>query len=523
MNRSITNRSDQHKRREERIRRRRAKIIKRLERANRNKYRRAAELNGPVLNRNSPKYELCEKVRGTKHGGVAMILRLAEHTGLVHEIDRRVHVLKRHCPYQESDHVLNFAINALCGGTCLEDIELRRNDEVFLDSLGVDAIPDPTTAGDFCRRFDEPTIRRLMDATNAARLNVWKQQPDEFFDEAIVDFDGVIVGTTGECKDGMDISYKGDWGYHPLLTSLANTKEPLSIVNRSGNRPSEEDAWKEADAVVPALRRAGFRSIRFRGDSKFSQTEHLDRWNAGGVQFQFGYPDNSAVKSRAEDLPENAWTELKRPARYAVKTQPRVRPENIKAKIVRQRAFLNLRLQSEQVAEFNYQPTACTKSYRMVVVRKNISREKGEEVLFDEIRYFFYITNDRLTAVEDIVFGCNDRGDQENLIAQLAGGVRGLTAPVDNLVSNWAYMVMTSLAWSLKAWAALLQPVSPRWKEQHQAEQQTIMRMEFKQFIEHFVQVPCQIIRQGRRTIHRILNWNKWHAHFFRLSEVLQL
>jgi hypothetical protein len=354
-------------------------------------------------------------------------------------------------------------------------------------------------------------------------LNVWKQQPDEFFDEAVGDFDGTIVQTTGECKDGMDISYKGDWGYHPLLTSLANTKEPLSIVNRSGNRPSEEDAWKEADELIPFLRRAGFRSIRLHGDTKFSQTEHLDRWDAAGVQFQFGYPDNSAVKSLAEDLPEDAWAELKRPARYAVKTQPRVRPPNIKAKIVRQRAFLNLELQSEQVAEFDYRPVACSKSYRMVVVRKNISREKGEEVLFDEIRYFFYITNDRITPVEDIVFGCNDRGDQENLIAQLAGGVRGLTAPVDNLVSNWAYMVMTSVAWSLKAWAALLQPVSPRWKEQHQSEQQTILRMEFKQFIEHFIQIPCQIVRQGRQTIHRILNWNKWQSHFFRLSDVLRL
>jgi hypothetical protein len=195
---SISIRSGQHKRRNEKIRRRKTRVLKRLERANVNKYRRAAELNGPVFNRNNVKYELSEKVRGTKHGGVAMMLKLAERTGLIREIDQRVCLLKRHCPYRESDHVLNFAINALCGGTCLEDIELRRNDEVFLDSLGVDAIPDPTTAGDFCRRFDEGNVRRLMDAANEARLHVWQQQPDEFFDEAVVDFDGVIVGTTGK-------------------------------------------------------------------------------------------------------------------------------------------------------------------------------------------------------------------------------------------------------------------------------------------------------------------------------------
>ena len=158
----------------------------------------------------------------------------------------------------------------------------------------------------------------------------------------------------------------------------------------------------------------------------------------------------------------------------------------------------------------------------MIVVRKNISREKGEVRLLDEIRYFFYITNDRVLTVPEVVFGCNDRCDQENLLAHLGGGVRALAAPVDNLVSNWAYMVMTSLAWTLKAWSALWLPVQPRHRERHEEERRHLLRMEFKTFVNAFVKIPCQIVRQSRRIIYRVLNWNEYLPAFFRLCQVLR-
>ncbi|MEE9391211.1 MAG: hypothetical protein V3W41_01765 [Planctomycetota bacterium] len=131
--------------------------------------------------------------------------------------------------------------------------------EAFLDALGAVSIPDPTTAGDFCRRFDEASIDALMTAINEARLRVWKQQPAAFFKEAIIETDGTQVGTTGECKEGMDIDYKGGWGYHPLMISLANTLEPLFLLNRSGNRPLSEGAAGYLDRALEFVRRAGFR------------------------------------------------------------------------------------------------------------------------------------------------------------------------------------------------------------------------------------------------------------------------
>jgi len=121
-----------------------------------------------------------------------------------------------------------------------------------------------------------------------------------------------------------------------------------------------------------------------------------------------------------------------------------------------------------------------------------------------------------------LVLRANDRGDQENLIAQLKGGVHALTTPVDNLVSNWAYMVMASLAWTLKAWAALLLPEEPRRVEEHRAEKQSWLHMEFATFRAAVIELPCQIVRSGRRLIYRLLSWKPWQGAFLRLVERLQ-
>jgi hypothetical protein len=468
-------------------------------------------------------YELADRVAGLNAGGIGAMILVARRTGLLGDIDHNLHLLKRPLPYHESDHVVNIALNILAGGKKLEHLERRRNDEVYLDALGAARIPDPTTAGDFCRRFSGPDVVTLMDTVNGARLRVWAEQPREFFEEAILDVDGTLVGTDAECKRGVDIAYNGVWGYHPLLVSLANTAEPLYLVNRSGNRPSHEQAAAYLDKAIDLCRKAGFRSIRLRGDTDFSQSEHLDRWDsAGDIRFVFGFENNQALKARAEDLPAAAYGFLERPPKYAIKTAPRQRPERVKQEIVRRRGFETIHVVEEMVAEFEYRPVACRRSYRVIVLRKLLETERGQLRLFDEDRYFFYITNDRTTPADQIVFQANGRCDQENLIAQLKGGVCALTAPVDDLVSNWAYMVMASLAWSLKAWSALLVPVAPRHAARHRAERRTLLRMEFPTFCAAVIQMPCQVVKTGGRLIYRLLSWNPWQGAFLRLVERLQ-
>ena len=461
-------------------------------------------------------YDLAERSRGLAYGGIGAMHLLAQQTGLIHALDQKLHLLKRHLPYHESDHVLNITYNILCHGQCLEDLERLRNDEVYLDALGAQRIPDPTTAGDFCRRFSVEEVILLMEIINAVRANIWRRQPQAFFEQALLDADGTIAPTTGACKEGMDISYKGVWGYHPLLVSLANTGEPLYLVNRSGNATSSQSAAAYLDRAIDLCRNAGFRRVLLRGDTDFSQTEHLDRWDDQGVQFIFGMDAMANLKAIADDLPEGLWKPLTRPAKYRVQTEPRRRPENVKERIVKERRYQNLRLQSEHVAEFDYSPTKCHQTYRVVVLRKNLSVERGEQVLFDEIRYFFYITNDRTSSAAQIVRQANQRCHQENLIEQLKNGVRALRMPVDNLVSNWAYMVMASLAWTLKAWFALWLPETGRWSQKHRAEKQTVLQMEFKKFRHAFMALPCQIVRSGRRMLYRLLSWNPWLRVFLR-------
>ncbi len=474
----------------------------------------------PMFSASNIHYEMGERTRGTAVGGIGMMQLVARRTGLVKAIDESVHVLKRHLPYHESDHVLNIAYNALNGGTCLEDIELRRNDEVYLDALGAQRIPDPTTAGDFCRRFEPSDVESLMEATNQVRLRVWRQQPEAFFEEAVLDADGTLAETTGECKQGMDVAYNGTWGYHPLVISLANTQEPLYLVNRSGNRPSHEGAAARFDQAIALCRRGGFRQILLRGDTDFSQTRHLDGWDDQGVGFIFGIDAMQNLVALADELEPHQWTRLERPAKYAVATEPRQRPDNVKEQVVRERGFDNIRLQGEDVAEFAYRPRACDRDYRVVVVRKNLSVAKGEQVLFDDIRYFFYITN-RSDSASQIVLRANQRCNQENLIEQLKNGVQALRMPVGDQTSNGAYMVMASLAWTLKAWFALLLPETGRWGQKYQAEKQTVLHMEFKTFLNAFMFVPCQLVRTGRRILFRILAWNRWLPVLFRAVDVL--
>lgn len=461
------------------------------------------------------------RVRGLSCGGIGAIHELSRRTGLIEGIDENVKLLKVHLPYHESDHVLNIAYNILSGGRRLEDIELLRNNEVYLEALGTQRIPDPTTAGDFFRRFQGADVESLMRAINEARLRVWQEQPEEFFEEAVIEADGSLVPTTGECKEGMDISYNGIWGFHPLVVSLANTQEPLYLENRSGNRSSSEGAAHRFDQAIELCTRAGFKKITIRGDSDFSHTRYFDEWSEDRVRFVFGYDASPNLVEIAESLEQTKWKRLKRLEKYEVQTEPRACPENVKERIIRERQFTNIRLCSEDVAEFGYQPGRCKETYRMVVIRKNLSVEKGENALFDDVRYFFYVTNDWEMETHEVVVEANARCNQENLIEQLKNGVPALKAPVDNLLSNWAYMVCASLAWTLKAWFALTLPEKGRWKDKYADEKQRVLSMEFKTFLNAFMLIPAQIIRQGRKLIYRFLSWNPWQHIFFRFFDQL--
>jgi hypothetical protein len=494
------------------------------------------DLSRPMMRETNIHYELAEKSVGTAYGGIGLMQRLGQKLDLAQEIDARLHLFKVHLPYHESDHVLNLAYNILCDGRSLEDLELRRQDEAYLNALGASRLPDSTTAGDFCRRFERQHLTALQHAFDAARLKAWSQQPTKFFAQAIIEADGTMVTTNAECKQGIDINYKGEWGYHPLVLTLANTGEVLRLVNRSGNRPSHEGAAVKFDESIELCRAAGFKKCLLRGDTDFSQTQYLDRWHEqGDVTFIFGYDCSATLHILADDLPDAAWQMLKRPAKYRVKTHARTKPKRVKQKIVEARGFKDIQLDEELVAEFRYQPTACSRAYRMVVVRKNLTVNDPQQgrLFAADYRYFFYITNDESSTAEQIVFSANDRCQQENVLSQLHGS-RALHSPVDTLLANEAYMLMASLAWNLKAWLALQLPEEPPQREGHSAthvlredqakigaEKKQLLGLEFRTFVNYFLRMPTQVVKSGRRLVLRVLAWNDWQPVFMRLAEIL--
>lgn len=494
------------------------KVARRLDAAKGGQARRSA---GPELAGN-PRLELAERTRAMPYGGVGTMLKLARDVGLVAKLDDELDVLQRPHPYTDADHVLNIAFNILCGGRVLDDIEVRRNDLVFLDALGARSIPDPTTAGDYCRRFDAEAVLRLMMIVNDIRVDMWRQQGPDFLGEtARIDADGSLVPTDGECKQGMDVTYKGVWGYHPLVVSLANTQEPLWILNRGGNRPSHENAVHLLDESVKLARRAGFKDILLRGDTDFSQTEHLDGWDADGVRFVFGYDAIKGLVQRANALDEAEYERLERQADDAFEGKRRAKQPRVKEQVVRERGYKNLILSHEDVAEFDYQPTKATKSYRMIALRKSIDEERGQLWIDTHTRYFFYITNDREMTAEQVVREANDRCNQERLIEQLKSGVRALHAPLNTLNANWAYMVIASLAWTLKAWFALRLPVSARWRARHLAQRDRVLRMEFRTFVQTLMWIPVQVLHTARRLVYRVLAWRPELPILFRLDRAL--
>jgi hypothetical protein len=459
----------------------------------------------PMLKASNIHYEMAERTTAMICGGIGAMHLMVQRLGLVEDIDRTLHLLKVHLPYHESDHVLNLTYNLLAGGQRLEDIELRRQDEVYLNGLGAERLPDPTTAGDFTRRFGIEDIVALEECVNRARLAVWRVQPEGFLKEAFIDVDGTIAQTYGECKEGMDISYKGIWGYAPLVVSLANTKEVLYLVNRPGNATSQSGSVEWIDRAVALVKQVA-PSVTIRGDTDFSHTEQLDRWEAEGTKFILGIDAHPKLVGLAQALETKAWQPFERQPKYEILTEPRPKAFRYKEQIVVERGFENQKLVGEALAEIEYQPHKCKQEYRVIILRKNISVKKGERALFDEVRYFFYITN-RKDKAEKIVGLANGRCDQENVIEQLKNGVNAMRMPVADLVSNWAYMVMAALAWNLKAWYGLVMPNRERGLQ--------LVKMEFRGFLSAIMWLPCQIVRTARRVIYKILGYNRWLVDFF--------
>lgn len=468
----------------------------------------------PMFSSGRVGYEVAGHGDVTEFGGIAALHRLVCRLGLPAAINERLSLLKVHLPYSESDHVLNLAYNVAVGGKRLEDIERLRHDVAYMNAIGTELVPDPTTAGDFCRRFSAEDVGALMDAVNAVRVKVWRGRGAGMLGPvAYLDVDGTDAPTGSQHAAGVDISYKGVWGYAPLLVSLANTREVLFLVNRPGNVPSHAGAAAWIDKAIALVSPYAPR-VCLRGDTDFSLTANFDRWSSA-VDFVLGMDASPTLVGRAQALDESAWALLTRPGRPgSTPGKSRARRLNHKKAIVATRGYVNLQLNCEHVAEFDYQPGKCAQPYRVVVVRKNITKSAGETALIDQLRYFFYITTRQDLSAAQVVACANARCDQENINAELKNGVNALRVPLYDLVSNWAYMVAAALTLNIKSWFAMMM--------RKKSDRRAVIGMEYRQFLNEFIAISARVIQHARSTTIRVLGYTRALNQLFTATTIVE-
>ena len=446
-------------------------------------------------------YEISDRIQATPYGGIPVMLGLVNQLGLPKLLNREFEgLICYHRPYMESDHVLNIALCHLTGGRQPEDLKQLRHSLPYLDSLGAERIPDATTAGDFCRRFESQKGHHLalMEIFNTVRETVWQAQPAAFRQQAVLDVDGTLCETQGEKKEGIALSRTGRWGYMLQAITLANTGEPLYLINNPGNCVSHHGI---APWIDRALELAGrnFERVLLRGDTDFSLTENFDRWDQRS-DFVFGYDVMANLRAYiATELDDQKhWQELQRKSRYHVKTKPRRKRRNYKEEYIRFKEYKNYKLAGEELAEFDYRPYKCKKTYRMIVLRKTLQVTQGQLEFLPETRLFIYITNRRDVAAEQIVEEANQRCNQENLFAQFKSGSGAFKMPLDSLGANWAYCLCATLAQSIKVWFAL--------HSKNKALKERLLKMELPTFIKRMIEWPAQILHHARRIVTRFLD-----------------
>jgi hypothetical protein len=443
-----------------------------------------------------------ESTESTAYGGLALAVRLVSRLGVPKLIDNRVSLLQSHRPFHESDHVLTHVYNLFVGGSAIEDIADLQHSEPVRRMLGTSRIPDPTTAGDFLRRFDKPAIGDLDHAVDEAQIRAWKA----FYGRrkakrGVVDLDSHVRHVYGNQKEGADFTYKGGFGYHPLVISLAGTQECLRLVNRPGNTPSADGAAALLEELVPMLK-SRFRKILVRGDSAFARQDIFDSCDEHGLSFAMVSPAHPNFEELAESLPERSWKAFRAQEKPRVSGRGRrKRGVNRRRRCARRRGKRDLKLERQWVAELDYRPARSEKTYRLIVRRQRIE-ESSQGELFEVWRYRYAITNlPKSISAERALRETYRRCDQENVIEQLQGGIAAMRMPTGGLLANHAFLVCARLAHNLKAWLAML------------ALPAEVMRWEWKRFRKAFVYIAARVVLTARSNVLRLAGSHRFAEH----------
>lgn len=440
-----------------------------------------------------------EASESTALGGLALAVGLLTRLRVAQSIDERVSLLHSRRPYHESDHVLTHVYNLFVGGSAIEDIADLQQSEPVRRMLGAARIPDPSTAGDFLRRFDRKSIAALDAAIHEAQERAWKRRyGSRKCALGIVDLDSHVRHVYGNQKEGADFTYKGGFGYHPLVISLAETQECLRLVNRSGNKTSADGAAEELAGLVPLLARR-FERVLVRGDSAFARQDIFAVCDKNGLSFAMVSGTQPNFAALAESLDERCWRRFAGTVAFSTpEGRTRRRGRNLRRLRARRRGKRDLRLEKQWLAEIDYTPARSEKTYRLIIRRQRIE-ESDQGELFELWRYRYVLTNlPRSVSTEEVVRQTYRRCDQENVIEQLQSGVAAMRMPTGGFLANYAHLVCARLAHNIKSWLAML------------ALPGEVMRWEWKRFRKAFVYVAATVVRSARQNILRLASSHRF-------------
>ncbi len=461
------------------------------------------ETSGRVMRLPALHVEVAARSTVTPYGGLALAGVFLKRFRVAQQIDERVQVLKLHLPFHESDHVLAQALNLYVGGECLEDQAALQHDEGVLRMLGACRIPDPTTAGDFLRRFEERrnpgALAGLRGAVDAVQDEVWgklagKRKRRRKRDWAMVDLDGHTKVLYGVQKQGADFNHRGRWSYNVLLASLAGSGECLAVRNRPGNVRSSNGAAELLEETLPRVK-SRFAKVLVRADSDFDRRDVREACEAEGVFFAFVAREASNRLAWAEAIPESKWKTFRTRAHREQRARcarpdfrPRRKKRNRRRRRARERGYTDLQLARQWVAEIPWMPAGSEKTCRMIVRRQLIEHSEGQEHLFDFYRYRYVVTNLPASwSAEEVIDATYQRCDQENVIEQMGSGVALWRMPVAEFEGNAAWLEIGRLAWNLGKWIAQL-ALPPE-----------VVRWEWKRYRHAFVYIAAEVIHRSRQ------------------------
>jgi hypothetical protein len=464
---------------------------------------------GPVVQMPRLHTETEQRASVTRFGGLVLAEQFLRRFGVARLIDEHVKVLKIHLPYHESDHVIAQALNLYVGGSCIEDMMHLQHDEAVLRMLGACRLPDPTTAGDFLRRFDTQlhpaALTGLRRANDELQEKVWRKlarrsKRRRKREWCVLDIDSHIKKLYGVQKEGADFSYDGRWSYQPQLVSMASTGECLGIRNRPGSANASGGAGELVGGILDRVKKH-FDHTLVRGDSAFDSQPLREAIERRGGFFAFVGRAQRGRPEMAAALPDSAFRPFRtraarerseRSTRHGYK--PRRKKRNMKRKRARDRGYRELRLVKQWVAETTYQPPGQPKTYRLIVRRQLIENHKGQQHIFDEHRDRYVVTNlPASISAEEAVDMTYERCDQENVIEQMGSGLAAWRMPVAEFDGNSAWLEIARLAWNMAKWIAQL-ALPPE-----------VVRWEWKRFRLHFVLVPAQVIKRSRQLWVRLM------------------